>query len=127
MAWTARAGAKRCPPKSTHTHYRRYKPYLFPCPRAAAGLAPTKAKHLVGLSAALEARHGGTVPATLPDLVCLPGVGPKTAAVVLSQVCQSAGWARRALALCTKTNKQTNKTNKRPLLLPPRPHSFSVN
>jgi endonuclease-3 len=43
----------------------------------------TKAKALIGLAAALEERHGGEVPAELDALTRLPGVGRKTANVVL--------------------------------------------
>lgn len=49
------------------------------------GLAPAKSKALVGLSKLLVAEHGGKVPRTLEELVELPGVGRKTASVVLSQ------------------------------------------
>lgn len=43
----------------------------------------TKARSLKGMATALEERHGGEVPATLEELVELPGVGRKTANVVL--------------------------------------------
>ena len=49
------------------------------------GLAPSKAKYLKGLSEALVARHGGQVPATFAELEALPGVGHKTASVVMAQ------------------------------------------
>jgi len=49
------------------------------------GLAPAKSKALVGLSKLLVAQHGGRVPRTLEELMELPGVGRKTASVVLSQ------------------------------------------
>ena len=42
-----------------------------------------KAKALIGLARALEERHGGEVPADLAALTALPGVGRKTANVVL--------------------------------------------
>jgi len=47
------------------------------------GFFRNKAANLVGLGAALVERHGGDVPATLPELVALPGIGRKTANVVL--------------------------------------------
>jgi len=47
------------------------------------GFFRNKASSLLGLGAALVERHGGEVPATLDDLVGLPGVGRKTANVVL--------------------------------------------
>jgi endonuclease-3 len=49
------------------------------------GLAPQKAKHLVNLAKLLLERHQGEVPADLAALEELPGVGHKTASVVMSQ------------------------------------------
>ena len=49
----------------------------------SCGFFRTKAKNLVGMAAALVDRHGGEVPAKLEELVKLPGVGRKTANVVL--------------------------------------------
>jgi len=45
-----------------------------------------KAKHLVGMARALMEQFGGEVPATLAELQTLPGVGRKTAHVILSVV-----------------------------------------
>ncbi|WP_233221477.1 endonuclease III [Streptomyces carminius] len=47
------------------------------------GFFRNKARSLLGLSAALRDRFGGEVPGGLEDLVSLPGVGRKTAHVVL--------------------------------------------
>jgi endonuclease-3 len=47
------------------------------------GFFRAKAKSLLGLSAALRDRFAGEVPGRLKDLVTLPGVGRKTANVVL--------------------------------------------
>jgi endonuclease-3 len=49
------------------------------------GLAPTKARQLRALSRALVERFGGRVPDELGALESLPGVGHKTASVVLVQ------------------------------------------
>ncbi|MCB9727982.1 MAG: endonuclease III [Deltaproteobacteria bacterium] len=49
------------------------------------GLAPTKAKHLREAARLLVERHGGEVPADLEALEALPGVGHKTASVVMAQ------------------------------------------
>ena len=49
------------------------------------GLSPQKASAIVGLSRQLLAEHGGEVPAELAALEALPGVGHKTAQVVLAQ------------------------------------------
>jgi len=49
------------------------------------GLAPTKAKNVKKLAETLVAEHGGQVPADMEALERLPGVGHKTASVVMSQ------------------------------------------
>jgi len=49
------------------------------------GLAPTKAKNLKGLARALLDRHAGEVPADFAALEALPGVGHKSASVVMAQ------------------------------------------
>ena len=51
----------------------------------AIGLAPTKAKNLRRMSELLLERHAGEVPADLDALEALPGVGHKTASVVMAQ------------------------------------------
>lgn len=48
-----------------------------------AGLYRSKAASIQGLAQAICERHGGEVPRTLDELVSLPGVGRKTANVVL--------------------------------------------
>ncbi|MDH6579000.1 endonuclease III [Kitasatospora sp. MAP5-34] len=50
------------------------------------GFFRAKARSLIGLSIALRDRFGGEVPGRLADLVTLPGVGRKTANVVLGNV-----------------------------------------
>ena len=72
--------------------FKRY-PHAAALARATAGeLEPqihstgffrAKAKALVGMAQALVASHGGEVPANMNALVALPGVGRKTANVVL--------------------------------------------
>src|ERR1700751_6046594 len=57
------------------------KPYIKP-----VGLYNTKAKNLVGLAQQLLERHDGQVPATRADLEALPGVGRKTASIILNMV-----------------------------------------
>jgi endonuclease-3 len=49
------------------------------------GLAPAKARNLSRLGQLLIERHGGQVPADLEALEDLPGVGHKTASVVMAQ------------------------------------------
>jgi endonuclease III len=59
---------------------RQILPYIRSC-----GLAPGKAKALAKMSRLLVAEHGGEVPASLAALEALPGVGHKTASVVMVQ------------------------------------------
>src|SRR5262245_10421132 len=49
----------------------------------STGFYRAKSKSLLGMAKALVANHGGEVPADLNALVALPGVGRKTANVVL--------------------------------------------
>ncbi|HYD48624.1 MAG TPA: endonuclease III [Terriglobales bacterium] len=50
------------------------------------GLAPAKAKNIHALSQILVEQYGGQVPGTLSELEALPGVGHKTASVMMVQV-----------------------------------------
>lgn len=49
------------------------------------GLSPAKAKAIHGLSEILLEKHNGEVPQSFEELEALPGVGHKTASVVMSQ------------------------------------------
>jgi endonuclease-3 len=49
------------------------------------GLAPAKAKNIRALSQQLVEQHGGDVPQSFAALEALPGVGHKTASVVMAQ------------------------------------------
>lgn len=49
------------------------------------GLSPQKAAHIYALSKMLVELHGGQVPHTFEELEALPGVGHKTASVVMAQ------------------------------------------
>jgi endonuclease-3 len=51
----------------------------------SCGLAPSKARNLSALSKILVAEHGGRVPESFAALEALPGVGHKSASVVMSQ------------------------------------------
>ncbi|MGK4004620.1 endonuclease III [Sorangium sp. So ce1036] len=51
--------------------------------RLGMGMFNQKARNIVGLARGLLERHGGEVPRSLAELVKLPGVGRKTANVVL--------------------------------------------
>lgn len=49
------------------------------------GLSPAKSKAISGLSQIIMEKHGGAVPESFEALEALPGVGHKTASVVMSQ------------------------------------------
>lgn len=49
------------------------------------GLSPTKSKAISGLSRTLVEQHAGEVPQSFEALEALPGVGHKTASVVMAQ------------------------------------------
>lgn len=51
----------------------------------SCGLAPSKARNLKRLAQVLVEKHGGRVPRDMEALEQLPGVGHKTASVVMSQ------------------------------------------
>jgi endonuclease-3 len=51
----------------------------------SCGLAPQKARAISALSRLLVENHGGRVPSTFGELEALPGVGHKTASVVMAQ------------------------------------------
>ena len=53
----------------------------------STGFFRNKAKNLIAMAGAVVDRHGGQVPASMDDLVKLPGVGRKTANVVLGNAC----------------------------------------
>ncbi len=50
------------------------------------GLAPTKAKNVLAISKALLENFNGKVPDTFEELESLPGVGHKTASVIMAHV-----------------------------------------
>ena len=53
----------------------------------STGFFRNKARNLIAMAGAVVERHGGQVPASMDDLVKLPGVGRKTANVVLGNAC----------------------------------------
>lgn len=50
---------------------------------APLGLAKTKAKNIISLSSMLVEKYSGIVPNTIEELMSLPGIGRKTASVIL--------------------------------------------
>lgn len=54
----------------------------------STGFFRAKAKSLLGMARAILAQHGGNVPTSIPELIALPGVGRKTANVILGNAFQ---------------------------------------
>ena len=73
------------------------------------GLYNTKAKNLVGLAQQLIERHGGAVPATRAELEALPGVGRKTANIILNMV-----FGEAEIAVDTHIFRVANRTGLAP-------------
>jgi endonuclease-3 len=73
------------------------------------GLFNTKAKNVVALSQALIDRHGGKVPADLDALQALPGVGRKTANVVMN-----CAFGAETFAVDTHVFRVSNRTGLAP-------------
>jgi endonuclease-3 len=63
--------------------YAAADPTVFQQEIQSTGFFRNKTKSILGMAQALIERHGGQVPATMQELVALPGVGRKTANVVL--------------------------------------------
>ena len=53
----------------------------------STGFFRNKARNLIGMAGAVVDRHGSNIPVTMDELVQLPGVGRKTANVVLGNAC----------------------------------------
>ncbi len=69
------------PKKMIRLSVKEIEDIIRPC-----GLSPAKSKAIHRLSEILLEKHNGEVPATFQDLEALPGVGHKTASVIMSQV-----------------------------------------
>ncbi len=69
-----------------------------------ANYHPTKAARIVEVSRLILERHGGQVPSTLDELLALPGVGRKTANLVLSE-----GWDIDAICVDTHVHRIPNR------------------
>jgi endonuclease-3 len=73
------------------------------------GLFNTKAKNVIALSQALIENHGGEVPRAREELQALPGVGRKTANVVLNTA-----WGEETFAVDTHVFRVGNRTGLAP-------------
>jgi endonuclease-3 len=67
----------------TANDYATADPAVFESQIRSTGFFRNKTKSVLGMAAALVERHGGKVPDTMDALLALPGVGRKTANVVL--------------------------------------------
>jgi endonuclease-3 len=76
------------------------------------GLFNTKAKNVIALSQALIDPHGGEVPRTREELQALPGVGRKTANVVLNTAFGEETFAvdTHVFRICNRTGLAPGKT-----------------
>jgi endonuclease III len=80
------------------------KPYIKP-----VGLYNTKSRNLIGLAQQLIERHGGEVPGTRAELEALPGVGRKTANIILNMV-----FGEMEIAVDTHIFRVANRTGLAP-------------
>jgi len=80
------------------------KPYL-----RAVGLYNAKSNHLIGLSRQILERHGGQVPRERTALEALPGVGRKTANIILNIV-----FGEAEIAVDTHIFRVANRTGLAP-------------
>jgi endonuclease-3 len=80
------------------------KPYI-----RSVGLYNTKAANLVRLCQQLLERHGGEVPGDRSDLEALPGVGRKTASIILNMV-----FGEMEIAVDTHIFRVANRTGLAP-------------
>jgi endonuclease-3 len=80
------------------------KPYI-----RNVGLYNTKAKNLIGLAQQILERHGGAVPGERAALEALPGVGRKTASIILNMV-----FGEAEIAVDTHIFRVANRTGLAP-------------
>ncbi len=73
------------------------------------GLFNSKARHIIELSRLLLERHGGEVPNTREELEALPGVGRKTANVILNTA-----FGQHTIAVDTHIFRVSNRTGMAP-------------
>ena len=86
--------------------YRTAADYATADPRVlekeiqSTGFFRNKTKSIIGMAQALVERHGGEVPQTMEELTALPGVGRKTANVILGT------WFRKNEGVVVDTHVQ---------------------
>lgn len=77
---------------STPEEFAKLDPKAVQAIIRPCGLSPQKSKHIVALSQMILDEFQGEVPRTLEELERLPGVGHKTASVVMTQAFQQAAF-----------------------------------
>ncbi|HLZ46888.1 MAG TPA: endonuclease III [Gemmatimonadales bacterium] len=86
--------------------YRTAADYAAADPRVlekeiqSTGFFRNKTKSIIGMAQALVERHGGEVPQTMEELTALPGIGRKTANVILGT------WFRKNEGIVVDTHVQ---------------------
>ena len=71
----------------------------------SVGLSPTKSKNIIATCKILLEKHNGKIPQNREDLEALPGVGRKTANVVLNE-----GFGKPTIAVDTHVFRVSNRT-----------------
>lgn len=87
------------PEKFAALEPQELEPYIKTC-----GFYKTKAANIIGASRLIMEKYNGIIPDTLEDLTSLPGVGRKTANVVLSNV-----FGKDAIAVDTHVFRVSNR------------------
>ena len=87
------------PEAMLRVHQKKLEKMLY-----GIGFYRTKAKYLHGICRILLERFNGKVPATLEELISLPGVGRKTANIVLN-----VAFGRPAIAVDTHVHRISNR------------------
>jgi endonuclease-3 len=67
----------------TAADYAAADPRVLETEIQSTGFFRNKTKSIIGMAQALVERHGGAVPQTMEELTALPGIGRKTANVIL--------------------------------------------
>ncbi len=70
----------------------------------STGFFRQKTRSILGLAAAVVSEHGGEVPTGMDQLIKLPGVGRKTASVVIAEA-----WGRPAIAVDTHVKRVSHR------------------
>ena len=84
----------------TAADYAAADPHVLEKEIQSTGFFRNKTKSIIGMAQALIERHGGEVPQTMEELTALPGIGRKTANVILGT------WFRKNEGIVVDTHVQ---------------------